>query len=77
MAISDSSASCMFEQFFNSPLGHLNLNEKTMNQLFNVTDIKFDTSSYAKYLPIFKQKLGPNKPLRLETTLKDFTVKFG
>jgi hypothetical protein len=42
-----------------------------------VTDIKFDTSSYAKYLPIFKQKLGPNKPLRLETNLKDFKIKLG
>lgn len=48
-----------------------------MNKLFNVTNIKFDTTSYSKYIPLFQQKLGPKKPLRLETTLKDITVKFG
>ena len=30
LAISDSAASCMFEQFWNSPLGHLSLNEKSL-----------------------------------------------
>jgi hypothetical protein len=53
VSITDNAATCMVEQFFNSPLGHLNLNEKSMNQLFNVTDIKFDTTSYSKYLPLF------------------------
>ena len=48
-----------------------------MNKLFNVTNIKFDTTSYRKYIPLFQQKLGPKKPLRLETTLKDIEVKFG
>lgn len=53
VSITDNAATCMVEQFFNSPIGHLNLNEKSMNQLFNVTDIKFDTTSYSKYLPLF------------------------
>ena len=53
LAISESAASCMFEQFWNSPLGSLNLNQKSLNTLFNETTIKFDTSSYSKYIPLF------------------------
>ena len=53
------------------------MNEKRLNELFKETDIKFDTSSYSKYIPLFQQKLGPKKPLRLQTSAKDITVKFG
>jgi len=65
IAISDTAASCMAEQFWNSPLGQLNLNEKTLNELFNETSLQFDTTSYSKYIPLFQQKLGPKKPMRL------------
>jgi len=36
-----------------SPIGKLDLNQEKINQFFNVTDIKTDTSSIAKHIPLF------------------------
>jgi len=60
-----------------SKLGKLNLNEERLNALFNVTDIKFDTSSFEKYIPMFKSKLGPKKPLKVKASVKNVDVRLG
>jgi len=38
--------------------------------------MNLDTSSYKKYIPLFLEKLGPNKPLRVEISFKDIDIKF-
>ena len=53
LVISESAASCMVENFAISPLGQLNLNEKLINELLETKGIKFDTTSFAKYIPTF------------------------
>lgn len=53
------------------------LNETKTNELFNTTGIKTDTSSIAQHLPLFQQKIGPNKPLLVKLNAKDFKITFG
>lgn len=54
LVISESAASCMAENFAISPIGHLDLNQTSINELFYSSRIKFDTTSYAIYIPIFE-----------------------
>jgi hypothetical protein len=51
--MTESAATCLANGFANSGIGNLQLNEKKTNELFNVTDIKTDTTSLAAHLPIF------------------------
>jgi len=52
--VTESAATCLANSMFTSGLGYLNLNEKKTNELFNVTDIKTDTSSMAAHIPLFQ-----------------------
>jgi hypothetical protein len=38
--------------------------------------MNLDTTAYKKYIPLFYEKLGPNKPLRVEISFKDINIKF-
>jgi hypothetical protein len=51
--MTESAASCMSNAIAESPIGKLNLNQEKINQLFNVTDIKTDTTSIAAHIPLF------------------------
>ena len=42
-----------------------------------MTDIKTDTSSIAAHIPLFQQKLGPNKPLRARVGANHIPVTLG
>ena len=55
----------------------MNLNEERLNALFNVTDIKFDTTSFAKYIPTFKDKIGEKKPLKVKASISHVDIKLG
>lgn len=45
--------------------------------MFGVTDIKTDTTSIAAHIPLFQQKLGPNKPLTARVGMNHITVTLG
>ena len=75
--MSESALTCALNSMAGSNIGYVNLNEKRLNQFFGVNNLKFDTSSFAKHIPIFKQKIGPNKPLKLEVSMRDIDVKLG
>jgi hypothetical protein len=53
LVMTESAASCMCNAVAESPIGKLNLNQEKTNQLFNVTDIKTDTTSIAAHIPLF------------------------
>jgi len=38
---------------------------------------KFDTTYLKKYLPLFYEKLGKNKPMEFHMRVKNIDVKFG
>lgn len=68
---------CALNSIAHSSLGTIYLNQTTANLLFNVTDIKLDTSSLAAHIPLFQQKIGPNKPLKAVIRFKHIHVTFG
>ena len=77
IVITDSAFSCGLNNVAKSLIGHLRFNEDQLNTFFGVNYLKFDTSSFKKHMPIFETKLGKNKPLRMNISFKDFSVKFG
>ena len=75
--MTESAATCLANSYFSSNIGTLILNEHKTNELFNVTDIKTDSSSLAAHIPLFQQKIGPNKPLKTIIKADHFKVTFG
>jgi hypothetical protein len=67
----------MLNSFAASALGTVYLDEPKVNKLFNVKGLKMDTSSLAPHLPLFQQKLGPNKSLKAVVSANHITVTFG
>ena len=53
LAVTESAFSCMLNNIASSEIGHYNLNEARLEQFFNVPGIKFDTSNFAKHIPLF------------------------
>lgn len=77
LVISESAASCALGNIALSNIGKLDFNEARLNSFFSVDNLKFDTSAFAKHIPIFEEKLGPNKPLRSKISFKNVNVIFG
>ena len=67
----------MLNNIAKTPIGHLDFTEKKINEFFQVDDVKLDTTNFAKHMPIFKQKVGPNKMLRIASSYKDINVMLG
>lgn len=59
-----------------SEIGKFDFNEERLNTFFGVDYLKFDTTNFAKHMPIFKTKLGAGKPLRMFVSFRDFKVDF-
>jgi len=53
LAITESAFTCMLNNIAASEIGHYNLNEERLEQFFNVPGIKFDTTNFAKHIPLF------------------------
>jgi len=77
LVMSESAATCALSNIAQSNIGKLDFNEARLNQFFGVDNIKFDSSAFAKHIPIFKEKLGPGKPLRSKISFKNVNVLFG
>jgi hypothetical protein len=77
LVVSESAVTCFANQLADTPLMQLDLNEDRWNQMFGVDDFKFDTSSLATMLPIFKDKLGSDVPLKLKVSFKDIEILLG
>jgi hypothetical protein len=67
----------MLDAAAKSQIGQLNLNEERLNKLYNITGLKFNTTSMAKHFPLLKQKLGPNKPLKVKAYISNPKVGLG
>jgi hypothetical protein len=53
LVISESATTCGLNNIARSPIGKLDLNEQRLNQFFGVNNLKFDTTSFAKHIPVF------------------------
>jgi len=77
LVISESAASCIAKSMSRSNIGTLDLDESRMNTLFSRNDIKLNTTSIAEHIPIFQDKFGKNKPLKIQLGFKEPKILFG
>ena len=52
--MSESAMTCALNTIAASNIGYVSLNEERLNQFFNVNDLKFDTTNFARHIPLFK-----------------------
>uniref|UniRef100_A0A7S3CRX8 Uncharacterized protein n=1 Tax=Strombidium rassoulzadegani TaxID=1082188 RepID=A0A7S3CRX8_9SPIT len=76
LVMTESAASCIMQNFFISPIGKLKLNEKKLNQLFERKDLKMDTTSISHLLPVFEERVGKNKQLKVDLSFSKSKVEF-
>ena len=67
----------MINTLAKSPLGMVFLNKESINNLFKVSTLEFNTTSLAEHLPIFQTKVGKNKPMKMDLTFSDVKVLLG
>jgi hypothetical protein len=72
------------EQIGISHVGAIELTKDSLNKIMNTTlhggsekELYLNTTSLAKHLPVFKDNLGDDIPLKFNLTYKDTEVKFG
>jgi len=73
LAVSEAAAACMLNKFAESEIGTIVLTEDKLTQLINNPEmnIKLTSSSIAKHIPLFEEKLGQNQPLRVDLSAKN------
>lgn len=83
LAISESAANCLALQVQHTKVGHYHLNKWVLGVLAQDSSIQsnetaeFNTTSLYPLLPMFLDKLGPNKSLEMFMSYKDMDIKFG
>lgn len=70
-------ATCMFNSIAKSNIGNIYLNAASANKFFNINGLEMTTSSVANYMPLFKKKIGPNKPLKVFFRPYDIKITLG
>jgi len=76
LVVTEAAATCAAQQIAKSPLSRFHLNRKSMNEFFGANDLRFDTSSMKRDMPILHKKLGENKPLTFILSFRDMKVGF-
>ena len=77
LAMSPTAVECIFEQMAKTKVGKFEMNQKSLQTLFeNGESHILTTSSLRNKIPIFEQKLGKDKPLNFVLSYKDMKVDF-
>jgi len=77
LVVSDAAATCMMETISKSKIGKLFINKQHLRDLFNDQELEFDSTSVESMLPIFQDKVGSEKPLKLELGYSNPQIMFG
>lgn len=77
VVISEAAADCFANAVARSEIGHLALDKDKLNALFRMDTFEFSTTSLAQHLPVFYEKIGPGKALKVDVHLRDIEVSFG
>lgn len=77
IVISETAANCIAEQLSYTDIGKYVLNKRNFNTFLHSQGFNLTTSDLEADFPIFKAKLGADKPLKFELTYRDAEVKFG
>lgn len=67
----------MINSLAKSPLGKIFLNKESINELFKVSTLEFDTTSLKEHLPIFETKVGKHRPMKMDLSFSDVKVLLG
>jgi hypothetical protein len=74
--MSPTAATCIAEQIGHTDLGEYILNKRNYNALFHTKNVNITTTTLEREFPIFKEKLGDDKPLRFNLIYKDMKINF-
>jgi hypothetical protein len=64
------------DNFFKSPIGFLKLNTDKINKLFERNDIKLNSTSLKNLLPVFENRIGPNREVEFRLSARKPKVYF-
>lgn len=77
MIISQSMATCFLNKYFSSELGKVSLNSDSVRQFaYDGSVAEFTSSSLKNHIPLFENKIGADKPLRIDLSFRDFWLDF-
>ena len=75
--VSQSMATCVLNKIAQSNIGTIYLDTQSINEFaYDGHFGSFDTTSLGKHLPLFEDKLGSNKELKIKLSFKDITFDF-
>jgi len=77
LVVSEAAADCFANSLAKSEIGQVELTKEKLNAMFRMDTFELTTTSMAKHLPIFYEKIGPDKPMKLDVNVKDVAVSFG
>lgn len=75
--MSESMATCFLNKYYSSELGKVHLDSKSVKAFaYDGSATEFTTSSLSNHLPLFENKMGKNKPLKMDLGFRDFGLDF-
>lgn len=77
LVVSEAAATCLMTTISKSKIGKYQINKDKLRILFGNDKLRFDTQSISPQIPIFKEKIGAEKPLLLELGYADPHIMFG
>lgn len=83
LAISEAAANCYADRLQHTKVAHFHLNKRVLNVVANDSsvdfkeELEFNTTSLYDIMPMFHDKLGPNKSLEMFMSYTDMEVHLG
>lgn len=74
--ITEAAATCMASKIAQSKLSRFRMTRSTLNAFLVKDDLRFDTTSIKREMPILFTKLGKDKPLEFILSFRDMKVGF-
>lgn len=67
----------MINSIAKSQIGKIFLNKESINELFKISTLEFDSTSLAEHLPMFEKVVGKHKPMKMDLSFENIKVLFG
>jgi len=75
--VSESMATCFLNKYFSSELGKIFIDTNTAREFaYDGAVTEFTTSTLANHIPLFENKMGADKPLKMNLSFRDFWLDF-
>jgi len=77
LAVSEAAADCFAKAVASSDIGRVELTKQKLNDMFRMDNFELSSSSLARYIPVFYDKLGRGVEMKIDLSFKDIAVNFG